>query len=155
MSEENVEVVRRFEEAGQRSLDAYWKNPRSGVAALEAGDLEPEAKAFLALLHPEVEYNALPAALEGGTARGHVGWLQSWDAYLGASEAFSYTVNEVADLGGDEVFVASEITVKWKGSGMTLTEPRFFVITVREGLIVRINVYRERSEALEAAGLSG
>jgi hypothetical protein len=83
MSQENVEVVRRFEEAGQRSLDAYWKNPRSGVAALEAGDLEPEAKAFLAFLHPEVEYNALPAALEGGTARGHVGWLQSWDAYLG------------------------------------------------------------------------
>ena len=37
---------------------------------------------------------------------------------------------------------------------MTLTEPRFAVVTVREGLIVRIDAYRQRSEALEAAGLS-
>ena len=61
MSQENVEIVRRFYEAGQRSFDAYWKNPRSGVAALAAGDLDPETEAVLAFLHPEVEYNAVPA----------------------------------------------------------------------------------------------
>jgi ketosteroid isomerase-like protein len=154
MSEENVEIVRRWNDAGQRSLEAYWKNPRSGVAALEAGDLDSETKAFLAFLHPEVEYNAVPAALEGGSARGHVGWLRVWDAFLGAVEDFSYTVNEVTDLGGDEVFAAGEITAKWTGSGMKLSEPRFNVLTVRDGLIVRINVYRDRPEALEAAGLS-
>jgi ketosteroid isomerase-like protein len=37
---------------------------------------------------------------------------------------------------------------------MKLSEPRFNVLTVRDGLIVRINVYRDRPEALEAAGLS-
>jgi hypothetical protein len=73
MSQENVEVVRRFYEAGQRSLDAYWDNPRSGVAAFEAGNLRPEDEAVLAFLHPEVEYNAVPSALEGGVARGHLG----------------------------------------------------------------------------------
>ena len=67
---ENVEIVRRFNEAGQRSIDAYWENPRSRPAALEAGDLDPETEAALAFLHPEVEYNAVPAALEGGTAPG-------------------------------------------------------------------------------------
>ena len=123
MSEENVELVRRFYEASQRSLDAYWRNPRSGLAALEAGDLDPEAEALLAFLHTEVEYNAVPAVLEGGTARGHVGWLRSWDAFLGASEGFSTTVNEVADLGGDEVFVAAEITTKWKGRGISSANP--------------------------------
>ena len=55
MSEENVEVVRRFIEAWQRSNDAYWENPRSGAAALEAGDLDPETEAALAFLDPEVE----------------------------------------------------------------------------------------------------
>ena len=45
MSEENVEIVRRFNEAGQRSIDAYWENPKSRAAALEAGDLDPETKA--------------------------------------------------------------------------------------------------------------
>jgi ketosteroid isomerase-like protein len=154
MSEENVEIVRRFYEAGQRSIDAYWENPRSGAAALEAGDLAPETQAVLVFLHPEVEYNAVPAALEGGTAHGHLGWLRSWDAFLGASEEFSGTLNEVVDLGGGEVFVEGEITAKWKGSGMTLTEPRFMVLTLRDGLIARVNVYRDRDEALEAAGLS-
>ncbi len=154
MSQENVELVRRFIEASQRSLDAYWRNPRSGVAALEAGDLDPEVEAVLAFLHPAVEYNAVPAALEGGTAQGHRGYLRSWDAFLGASEDLRVTIKEVADLGGDEVFLASEMTAKWKGSQMTLSEPRFAVVTVREGLITRLNVHRDRAEALEAAGLS-
>jgi ketosteroid isomerase-like protein len=153
MSEENVEIVRRCNEAGQRSNDAYWENPRSRAAALEAGDLDPETEAALAFLHPEVEYNAVPAALAGGTAYGHLGWLRAWDEFLGALEEFSYTVNEVVDLGGDEVFVEGEMTAKWKGSGITLTEPRFTVFTLRDGLIVRVNVYRDRDEALEAAGL--
>ena len=154
MSQQNVEIVRRFYEAGQRSIEAYWENPRSGAAALEAGDLDPETEAVLAFLHTEVEYNAVPAALEGGTAYGHLGWLRSWDAFLSENEDWSFTVNEVADLGGDEVFVASEMTAMWRGSGMTLTEPRFMVLTLRDGLIARVNAYRDREAALEAAGLS-
>ena len=154
MSQENVELVRRFYEAGERSLDAYWKNPRSGAAALEAGDLDPETAAVLAFLHPQIEYNAVPAALEGGTARGHLGWLRAWDAFLREDVAFTFMVDELADLGGDDVFVTGEITVKYRGSGMTLTEPRFIVASVREGLIERIDAYRDRAEALEAAGLS-
>ena len=76
MSEENVELVRRFYEASQRSLDAYWRNRRSGLAAPEAGDLDPALEAVLAFLHPEVEYNAAPAVLWGGNARGHLGYLR-------------------------------------------------------------------------------
>jgi ketosteroid isomerase-like protein len=153
MSQENVELVRRFCEAAQRSVDGYWKYRRSGFAAPEAGDLDRELEAVLAFLHPKAQYNAVPAVLWGGTARGHLGWLRSWDAFLGATEEFSATVNEVADLGGDEVFVAGEVTAKWKGSGMKLSEARFIIVTVREGLIVRLNAYRDRDEALEAAGL--
>jgi ketosteroid isomerase-like protein len=153
MSEENVELVRRFYEASQRSLDAYWRNRRSGLTAPGAGDLDPELEAVLSFLDPEVAYNAVPAVLWGGTARGHLGYLRSWDAFLGATEEFSTTVNEVADLGGDEVFVAVEMTARFRGSGMKLSEPRFGVVTVRDGLIVRLTVRRDRAEALEAAGL--
>jgi len=39
MSQENVEIVRRCYDAGRRSLEAYWENPRSGAAALEAGEV--------------------------------------------------------------------------------------------------------------------
>jgi ketosteroid isomerase-like protein len=154
MSQVNVELVRRFYEASRRSLDAYWRNRRSGLAAPEAGDLDSELEAVLAFLHPELEYNAVPAVLWGGPARGHLDYLRSWDAFLGATEEFSTTVTEVADLGGDEVLVAAELTVRFRGSGMKLSEPRFGVVTVREGLIVRLSVYRDRAEALEAAGFS-
>jgi hypothetical protein len=57
------------------------------------------------------------------------------------------------DLGGDQVLAVAELTVRWKGSGMTLTEPRFAVVRLRNGLIVEFGVYRDRAEALEAAGL--
>jgi hypothetical protein len=138
---------------GQRSLDAYWNNPRSGAATFKAGDLDPEGEAVLAFLDPEVEYAGVPAPVEGGEAHGHLGWLEAWDAYLGASEETSMTLGEVEDLGGDQVLALGELTVRWKGSGITLTEPRFSVITLRAGLIVRFRVYRDREEALEAAGL--
>jgi ketosteroid isomerase-like protein len=154
MSQENVEIVRRFYEAGQRSLEAYWKNPRSGAAALGAGDLDPETEAVLAFLHPEVEYRGVPSPLEGGIAHGHLGYLKAWDAYLGAAEDARMTVKELVDLGADEVLGVGELTVRWMGSGMTLTEPRFAVLTLREGLVVRFSVYRDRQEALEAVGLS-
>jgi hypothetical protein len=90
MSQENVEIVRRFYEAGQRSLEAYWKDRRSGAAALETGDLDPETEAVLAFLHPEVEYGGLPSHLEGGVAHGHLGeeilrflteWRAVWEGY--------------------------------------------------------------------------
>jgi hypothetical protein len=154
MSQENVALVRRFYEAGQRSLEAYWENPRSGTAALEAGDLDPETEAVLVFLHPEVEYTGVPAPVEGGSAHGHLGWLQAWEAYLNASESVTMTLTDLADLGGDLVLAVGELTVKWKGSGMTLTEPRFSIIRVRGRLIVRMSVYSDRTEALEAAGLS-
>ena len=55
--------------------------------------------------------------------------------------------------GDGEVFVAGEMTAKWKGSGMTLTEPRFTILTLQQGLIVRFNVYRDREEALTSSRL--
>jgi hypothetical protein len=63
-------------------------------------------------------------------------------------------LTDLAELGGDLVRAVVELTVKWKGSGMTLTEPRFSVIRVRGRLIVRMSVYSDRADALEAAGLS-
>jgi ketosteroid isomerase-like protein len=153
MSQENVELVRRFYEAAQRSLAAYWKHRSSGADALRAGDLDPETEAMLAFIHPEFEYSGLLTTLEGGVAHGHLGWVEAWAPYLRAAEDARITVSELVDLGGDQVLGVAETTVRWKRSGMTLTEPRFAVVSVRDGLIVRLNVYRERAEALEAAGL--
>jgi hypothetical protein len=56
MSDENVEFVRRaFEEVVARAFEAYWREPRSIAAALEADDLWPEWRDLFAPLDPEVE----------------------------------------------------------------------------------------------------
>ena len=154
MSQENVEIVRRFFEAGQRSLEVYWKNPRSGAAVLEAGDIDPEQDEVLAFLHPEVEVNTRGIALQGGPVRGHLGWLRLWDDILAASEHYKITVRELADLGGGEVLAAVELAVKWKASGMEQADTAWYLATIRSGLLVRFDAYHDRKEALEAVGLS-
>ena len=52
------------------------------------------------------------------------------------------------------MLVAARQTGEWTGSGITLDVPVFGLVTLRDGLIVRIENYRERNEALEAMGLS-
>jgi ketosteroid isomerase-like protein len=155
MSQENVEIVRRFSEAGGRYLEAYWTNPRSGVAALEAGELDPEAKEVLAYLHHELEFNAVGSAIVGGTIRGHLGWLRFWDEFLAASEDLRRgTVLELEDLGEDQVLAVLDFTFTGKGSGIELNPSFAYLVTLRDGSIVRIDAFRDRNEAFEAAGLA-
>ena len=74
MSQKNVEIVRRLNEAGQRSLAAYRNNPRSGAAALEAGNLDPDGEEALNCVHPEVESDPAlsrsPVAIFGAITAG-------------------------------------------------------------------------------------
>ena len=58
-------AVRRFIEASQRSLDAYCRNPRSGVAALQVGDLDPEAEAVSRLPPSRGRVQRRPRCLGG------------------------------------------------------------------------------------------
>jgi ketosteroid isomerase-like protein len=153
MSQQDVETVRRFFEAGLRSLAAYYANPRSSVVALEAGELDRATEAVLAFLHPDIELNALASTLYGGTVRGHLGWLRVWDELLEAGWQVSGLDEDLEDLGDGHVLATGK--VKWGGRQMELEERRAYMYTVRDGLIVRIDGFRDRREALEAAGLSG
>ena len=67
VSQENVEIVRRFIDTMQRSFEAYWENPRSIAAAVEADDVWPEYREALTYLDPEFEWKT---AFLGETHRG-------------------------------------------------------------------------------------
>ena|SRR6266699_1865921 len=153
MSQQNVEIARRFSLAFERSSRAYWKNPRSLVAALQAGDLDPEGTELLSYLHPKVEWKTA-FSLEGETHRGHIEFLKVGDEFLDATEDYSVTIRELTDLGSDRVLVVSDLAFKGKGTGIPVNGVSFALITVREGSIVRIDEYSNRRDALEAAGLS-
>jgi ketosteroid isomerase-like protein len=150
MSRENVEVVRRCLEASERFFTAYWADPRSLAAAVEADELWPEAAAVYAYFDPEVEWKL---AFAGLTFRGRLEVARGWDEILDAVEDYRLTVREVTDLGGDQVLATLDRSLQGKQTEVEMSGPIFSLYTVRDELIVRLEQYTDRAEALEAVGL--
>jgi ketosteroid isomerase-like protein len=113
MSQENVEIVRRF------------------IARYNAGDLPWD------LLDPEVEWVLDPPAWLAGTYRGHdgVGTLLS-----GMAEAFDEVRLEVDRYldAGDVVVTLGRMEVRVGLSGVTTGQPLAQVIWVRDGRVVAV-----------------
>jgi ketosteroid isomerase-like protein len=133
MSQENVEIVLRIQEAVAR------------------GDVD----GFLAEVHPDGEYRAaIQQAMEGddGVIRGHEG-LRRWlgdlhDLY----EELETQVLEVRDV-GDQVVIAFVVRGRGRGSGVTLEQPLAQVVTLEDGKAINVRDYFSADEALEAVGL--
>jgi ketosteroid isomerase-like protein len=149
MSQENVALVRRFMDAIERGFDAYWKDPRSIATALEEDDLWPEWAEAYEFVHPQIEWQT---TFLRETARGQLESAQLWDDFLTWAEDYRPTLEDAEDLGGDHVFAVVGLVGKGKDSDMQMGTRFFDVFTVQEGLIVRIEEYTSRAEALEAAG---
>src|SRR5512134_127374 len=129
MSRENVEVVRRVHEG--------WARGDFGVGA--------------DLVAPDFEWHQFPQAVEPGTRRGaEVGEAlrNMFDVY----ENVRVEAGEFIDA-GDKVVVIGRTRATAKGSGMPLENEVALVWTVRDGKLVRNEVFMDRREALEAAGL--
>jgi ketosteroid isomerase-like protein len=150
MSQENVELVRRFFGAIERAFDAYWKDPRSIAVALEARDLWPEWVEAYEYLHPQIEWQTV---FLGETARGYLEAARIWDDFLKWAEDYRPSLDEVADLGSDHVFAVVALVGKGKDSDIRMDARFFDVVTLRDSLIARIEEYSSRTEAIEAAGL--
>jgi ketosteroid isomerase-like protein len=135
MSQENVETVRRLQEA--------WN----------ADDLD----AFLAELDPEVEWHpSIEPALEGKetTYRGLDDARKAWDDYRGGAwERLAFQMQEIRDL-GESVLVLGHLEVIGRTTGIEFRAELGQVITCRAGKILRSQDFLSHAEALAAAGLS-
>ena len=133
MSQENVEIV--------RSIYGEWAEGRFGTR--------------LHLFHPDVVYTRSSArpgdVLEGrwhgseAMARAGADWVETFEFLRIEAERFI----EV----GESVMVFTRHTGRAKGSGLPSGGEFADVLTLRDGLVVRFDQYRERSTALEAVGL--
>ena len=133
MASENVELV--------RSIYADW----------ERGDWNSTAYAF----DPEMEFARIgrPDFAEHlGEWRGFdemraalLAWMRSW-------EDIRVQAERVIDL-GDRVLVLSRQSGRGKRSGVPLDTEYGDIFTIRDGKIVRWELYMERADALAAAGL--
>jgi ketosteroid isomerase-like protein len=133
MSRENVEIVRQ------------------GLAATSGGDPEAAQAAY----DPSIEWDmsGVRGWLEKRVYRGPEvleflrAWADSW-------QDWHFDVTDVRDAGEDRVFAAIHEWGIGAESRVDVEQRRYFVFTVRGGLLVRVQMFSESAEALEAAGLS-
>jgi hypothetical protein len=125
MSQENVEIVRRYYEAARHGLEAYWMNPRSAVAAMNTDDLAPEQREVLSYMDPDVEWrNAFCA-----TFRGNLDFANGVDQLLEAARSYWIRVQEVTDLGGDHVLAVVDAAMKGRDSDIEVYQTVFSTVT--------------------------
>jgi ketosteroid isomerase-like protein len=102
---------------------------------------------------PAVEYR--PGELfpdPDPTYYGHDGIRKVWRVLLDAFEDVRLDPEELFDL-GDRVLVTTKMSGHGSGSGVSISQPLFQLITLRRGLPVRQDDFLERAKALDAAGL--
>ena len=112
-------------------------------------------EAMVDFLGPGYRAFGCPSGLvqAGGTYRGHaavLGWMREWAE---AWEQIDYTPEEFTEA-GDSVLVSVLYDGRGKESGVRVQGRFWYLITLRNGKTVRWELYPERAQALEAAGLS-
>jgi ketosteroid isomerase-like protein len=131
VSNENVELARRVLEARERE----------GLEAL------------FALYDPEIVWDQHAGPFElVGVYHGHDGVREFWRQWL-ESFATHHAHPETFIEAGDKVVVGMRIVGRGKTSGIEVEMPRWTVMTIRNALVTRIEVFERKAEALEAAGL--
>jgi ketosteroid isomerase-like protein len=135
MSQENVEIA-------QRACEAAWRRPK------------PDFDTLNALAHPDHEMFTVQSLVEGGGYRGAQGfreWLLSWGEMFG--EEWESSVEEARAVGDECVLVTGWIKARGSGGGVPVEQRFWVVMTVRSRKVTRSEVYTDRDQALEGAGL--
>jgi ketosteroid isomerase-like protein len=132
MSEDNVHIARENVEAfNERNIEA-----------------------FLALLHPDVEWDdsdGFPGLQ--GVYRGRTGVRKWWEAFREAWESFHGEVEETTEGTDGRVLLQVLGTARGRASGVETELRTWFVLWIADGKITKRQIFWSRDEALEAAGL--
>ncbi len=132
MSEENVEVVRRW-------VEFYNRRDTDGLIELTS---------------PDYEMKSVFAGVEsGGIFRGYAGFPFEYFKTLDeAYEEFQLVPQEFIDVGA-AVLMEAHIDWRGRGSGAEGRGPLFAVFWLRAGRVFREESFTVRPDALEAVGL--
>ena len=137
MSQENVEIVRRF-----------YGPAAEGKAAMLAA-----MPRLLEFCHPDIEWFDDPARADGRTYRGREGVRKALERWLDAFEEYTFTVERYVDC-GDDVLVVGVEQGRGAVSGAPVRSTNHELVTLREGMIVRFREFYDERAALEAVGLT-
>jgi ketosteroid isomerase-like protein len=139
MSQENVEIVRRADEAFQ--------------AALARGD--PGGGFDSEFLAPDAEW-ILPPEVPGfrPVYRGRDGFIEFMRTWTEDFEEWSSRIERLIDAGGNRVVGVFHQRAIGKASSVRVEWHTGLVYELEDGRIIRMRNYIDPAEALEAAGLS-
>jgi len=129
VSEENVETVRRHNEAWNRRELATW----------------------LASFHPdgEIDWSRSRGPLKG-VYRGHGELEVFWDAFWSTFDDVQVEYHGFTDV-GSEVVVPNTAHIRGR-QGIEVVARSTFVYTVENGQITRHRLFQERADALKFVG---
>ena len=127
MSQENVEVV--------RAILANWEE--GDYSSIDWAD-------------PDIAFRAAEGETRGLDALG-----DQWRQFLTVWDHFATKPERFIDAGDDRVLVLVRFEGRGRASGAPVTSfTGGQLFTLREGKVVRLALYTDTKEALEAAGLS-
>ena len=116
---------------------------------------EQGVEGLLPLMHPEIEWHPPAQAPEPGPFRGREEILRMVDSYLESFGEFMPVPERIlAGAGPGQVVVLANLTTRGRDSGAEFTMEVGHLLTVRDGKVVRFEVFTDRDAALAAAGLS-
>ena len=133
MSQENVQIA-------LQQLDAFNRRDVEGAVALASSEVEWEDSMFW------TEHVR--------TYRGRVELREWLEKVLEPWESIRVTADEIAETSDGRVLARILVTGRGKASGAVTEQVAWTVLWFANGLCTRRRVFRDRDEALEAAGLS-
>jgi ketosteroid isomerase-like protein len=128
MSEENVDVVRQ-------AIEAFNTRDRDRL---------------LSLLDPEIEFRS---AVEQKTYRGHAGMVRYREDIDAVMEEFRIEGDRFLDAGRDRVVHLYRLVGRGAGSGVPVSREVGALWQLRNGKLLKGEIYLDQRQALEAAGL--
>ena len=105
----------------------------------------------MAMCHPDVEWT-VPE--DGTTYRGREGVGRRLKEWLASFDDYRYEIQRIIDCGGNEVLVEATEVARGAASGAEVRSIQYELLTISDGLIMRIREYYSAGDAFEAAGLS-
>ena len=109
--------------------------------------------AFQRYLDPNVEWVNEPQSPDEPIAHGIDAVMRWFESGLEVWGAVRQVPQEISQA-GDKVLVLVQTTATERESGIELSESWAHVCTVRDGRITRLEQFRDRDKAVEAAGLA-
>jgi len=118
---------------------------RAGFEAHNRGDVD----ALVAVYHPEAVFETLLL----GTHHGNESIRVIYEENQKTMSGYDVVPVELIDA-GDKVVAVAQAVGAGQASEIALDEAFAFVFTFKDGLVIREQAFRNKQEAVEAAGLS-